>query len=1354
MDGADGDGVPEGTGGVVDVGDGVPHVAFDEEDLRLGESMLRNSARVRRMGQYIGLFEWALFAYWWCVDVMVHLATHVLNPIQHLLPGLLNVHRNRLQTTVNKEVMHVAWCKVGENGKLELSRDNSHEVNHFVLLVKLAEVSDDVPSHDFPDGGDLTVWAENNGFMVIETICQGDCGMDCMAAYLGMPRRAASWMLLRNKLELCAQRVCGVHAWLAAFRMAGETDIAPENVNVSKRSCKKMLRSKWGIGNTFDKWIRRRRMFNAKSKPTTSTSDGVLASASKPAAGGEIPVASDGVLAASDGVLASGSTPAAGGEIPVASDGVLVSGSTASAGGEVPVDDEELDEALKWAVGGATKTDSTPWQVTIWKQEITKDERHAMIEAYRIRNDKDRAYTCKKAVLRKRRQYHSSRVSYRMALGKHFEEYLASEEGRNKCHKGNRWAVLCEHFGVDRTDMLEFRRRCRWVQRVHEEWKKHCDWDACKSTRNGYRSIPRWDRVSDIDRQRRRGLQGRPEKMSDVSYLLYQWFVDIRSKIAGRIRSRFVMSQARSILGAMCLGNVAGDVVPDPPKLDRKWLQKWRLRWGVSLKKPSKKYKVKRSVLKARLLIYWSNLFAVRWFFWKRFGVDLMQEQYDQKGVHMNESGSKQVPTMEMPGRDNIPVKENFHQTRERVSWMTACFSNLRGAGRKIPLEMMFKATGKRILQRLTVPDDKRYTLTTSPSGSYRTEHVVDFLKKHLLEWTEDRQKAMDWRILTLDAYTAHTSQEIGNVAWSRGYLYHEGLMVPGGATGVVQGPDTDLHAWLEAEIMEMQIAAQNEKLLLRPNKSPSDSRQDMVDHSTSLWENCDHGQGEKSFKRNGLNNALDGTEDYLITRTAKEFWVESNMAHVREQIKLEVEAYLEDKPKAEVKDVFDLLQGYEGVRGGIGHMEEGQEIEPALAHGEKPYLDEDEETVSEDESGDSDDDGDDDGHDDKGGPQKGIGHEMQESCLQMAIRQEKPDEREEIAKEADLKKDDPLAWDLRHLRVMIGLSNDMADKSIKYMLMRRRETLLRAVRHGDSADRNIGNSFLQQQEEHMREERSIARLADKAKHALKTHGQEMKRAEKGIREMRRKRKLQIAVGVSAKGEVHCLEDKKIEDGDGVPAATTTAPQLAPSGDGVSEEKAAKVAPSGEGVPEEKAANVVPSGVGVSEEKAAEVAPSGDGVSEEKSKGDDPKAKEHKSKKDKKHKHEKKHKKDKHKKKKHQSDSEEEDISKAKFFSVTLKTQKEIERALLRLAGDWKHEHKKELCLWLALQIRKESTSVRNGKIFRKATRYFQHCDWKQVEDCGVLELWLMNKIRNLSQKQRWEWFRRSHERMLAAEPG
>ena len=75
---------------------------------------------------------------------------------------------------------------------------------------------------------------------------------------------------------------------------------------------------------------------------------------------------------------------------------------------------------------------------------------------------------------------------------------------------------------------------------------------------------------------------------------------------------------------------------------------------------------------------------------------------------------------------------------------------------------------------------------------------------------------------------------------------------------------------WNESYVIEMQTPQQHESMMLRPEKAPKATRQDVVDYSTSLWLAAEHEQGEKIFKRNGLDNAMDGTEDRLITRTAR----------------------------------------------------------------------------------------------------------------------------------------------------------------------------------------------------------------------------------------------------------------------------------------------------------------------------------------------------------------------------------------------------------------------------------------------------------------------------------------------------
>lgn len=72
---------------------------------------------------------------------------------------------------------------------------------------------------------------------------------------------------------------------------------------------------------------------------------------------------------------------------------------------------------------------------------------------------------------------------------------------------------------------------------------------------------------------------------------------------------------ARTLLLEIVLAEVEQGVEPNPPVLNSKWLTLWRKTWSVSLRKPTKRFKVKRSVAKHRAKVYWCNLFAIRHFF-------------------------------------------------------------------------------------------------------------------------------------------------------------------------------------------------------------------------------------------------------------------------------------------------------------------------------------------------------------------------------------------------------------------------------------------------------------------------------------------------------------------------------------------------------------------------------------------------------------------------------------------------------------------------------------------------------------------------------------------------------------------
>ena len=80
------------------------------------------------------------------------------------------------------------------------------------------------------------------------------------------------------------------------------------------------------------------------------------------------------------------------------------------------------------------------------------------------------------------------------------------------------------------------------------------------------------------------------------------------------------------------------------PVLDRKWLERWRHDYGISFRMPTKRYKVKRDVLRCRLRSMWMTNIRIRALRKFCLGVGLPINGFDQKGIYMNEAGSKDDP--------------------------------------------------------------------------------------------------------------------------------------------------------------------------------------------------------------------------------------------------------------------------------------------------------------------------------------------------------------------------------------------------------------------------------------------------------------------------------------------------------------------------------------------------------------------------------------------------------------------------------------------------------------------------------------------------------------------------------------
>ena len=74
------------------------------------------------------------------------------------------------------------------------------------------------------------------------------------------------------------------------------------------------------------------------------------------------------------------------------------------------------------------------------------------------------------------------------------------------------------------------------------------------------------------------------------------------------------------------------------------------------------------------------------------------------------------------------------------------------------------------------------------------------------------------WRILLLDAYSAHLSERVRRAAWHKGYVV---ITHGGGASSVAQPNDTDLHAPLRRKYCELEMADAAEQMRLMPTEVP-----------------------------------------------------------------------------------------------------------------------------------------------------------------------------------------------------------------------------------------------------------------------------------------------------------------------------------------------------------------------------------------------------------------------------------------------------------------------------------------------------------------------------------------------------
>ena len=460
------------------------------------------------------------------------------------------------------------------------------------------------------------------------------------------------------------------------------------------------------------------------------------------------------------------------------------------------------------------------------------------------------------------------------------------------------------------------RKKCPWLSSALYEWWSHMrynvDWQKVNAgvpKEKGHRNIARYTQDPSYVR---------PPPIPPPSPTLFPLCPATPILLLPPPQALLV-TKAKDLVTSYCSQALLRGIRPVVPFLTPRWFKEWRKEYGLSLRKPNRKYKVPKKLLASRFETMILNVARVRAAAEELLGYDPHILNWDQSPFHHNESGTTCTKTLAVKG-SIVPLIEGHDDSKARWT-ANLCVSSdtqdLRENGPP-PAEFMFRG-GDNIKANLEAHVlSKGYaswvSTATSEKGSYRLADVVEFLKTHLRE-PKSSSPQWRWRILMADDHSPHKADAVRRLAWQRGWVM---IVHGGGTTPVAQPVDTDLNQHVKRFYMALETRALLQKMQ-DGHRVPQLSRQECIDIMVEvLSERQLHLDAAKGFIKTGIRVPLDGSQDIEICREAFHLWsegglrekVNSAVADVREECRRE-----KDGLKWSYDDVFRLVHPYEERR-------------------------------------------------------------------------------------------------------------------------------------------------------------------------------------------------------------------------------------------------------------------------------------------------------------------------------------------------------------------------------------------------------------------------------------------------------
>ena len=559
-----------------------------ERSLEVAQCIFDSARRVETLGAYISTWEWALFSWTHGVRVFIHTRYTIIDPFKDLMPTLDSELDARIQQGTNHDPFHVAWCRCTDDGIMAATEGGGLEMdatlNHFMYLLKMNE-SEFIED----DGSELFQADVSNaqGFALLDTATDGNCGIDCMAAYKGAARSLATWKQFRLELAEEGRKVSRLGVWQQGYIRSGEGPLdMPRPSPEVKRfyfTGQRFVHRFSGKRAAFQKGI------GAPDPPSSLT----------PPSDAPSPLES----------------------LPALMDGPSPLPDLSPGGATQQVVDHDIQKtvlseadaacaAITWAAGVPQNLGQHGRKALIdqWIEDSEPEFIRDLVMAHseHLKHKASVVDRRKDIVLFGKRKHASSLYEYRTWLGAKVCEWMQSPAGQASIANRRQWRDVVIELGWTSADeTIEMPRRFKeFLRRCVHQHKHTCSTSLVGSSGSPavVRSYlanagkgrntscrPAWARVHKSKRRRALGGGNKP-KCSELGHNLYQWFVDLRMRVKGRVIARMLKAKARVLLQEIVHSLLEQGLVPDPPVLDNKWMLMWRDEWKVCYKRPNRRY--------------------------------------------------------------------------------------------------------------------------------------------------------------------------------------------------------------------------------------------------------------------------------------------------------------------------------------------------------------------------------------------------------------------------------------------------------------------------------------------------------------------------------------------------------------------------------------------------------------------------------------------------------------------------------------------------------------------------------------------------------------------------------------------